>query len=429
MRSIRRAVFITATESEPRRYGKPVVIGGILDHWCARLGPDNVHLVLIGRPELERPEVAYHRHVIPKPSAVDQLRSVLLHVALAGTARPRRSLQEAAVYAPRIAAALRSLLDQIDPDLELWDTVRMGQYAPEMKRRHRLLYADDLFSERYTTMLKRSDAGVTLENPGGEFQKLLPAPARRVLSSPHVYRPLMRLEGTLVAAAEERQPPWFDATYLIGAEETQRLRARCPGAVIGTLPPLLRAPASLARNYQGDPLFTFIGGFDYAPNIDGISWFLSACREAVLQRLPDARIQVVGTGTERGLPAAAAWGDHVRFLGWVRDLDSALAPSAALLSPLRMGSGVKIKVLEALARGLPVVATPAGVQGIDAGAHSGCLIGNTPAALADAMARLCEPQLNAQLSAAARRTWDTTYSAEVVGRQYDAIFGFGSPDS
>jgi glycosyltransferase involved in cell wall biosynthesis len=421
MRSIRRAVFITATESEPRRYGKPVVIGGILDHLCDRLGPENVHLVLIGRPELERPAVTYHRHVIPKPAALDQLRSVLEHVVLAGTMR--RSLQEAAVYAPRIASTLRGLLDDIEPDLELWDTVRTGQYAPEMTRRHRLLYADDLFSERYATMLERSDAGSTLENPGGEFQKLLPGPARRVLSSPHVYRPLMRLEGALIAAAEERQPHWFDATYLIGAEETVRLRARCPGPVIGTLPPLLRAPASLARNYQGEPVFTFIGGFDYAPNIDGITWFLSTCRDAVLQRLPNVLIQVVGTGTERGVKAAAAWGEHVRFLGWVRDLDTVLAPSAALLSPLRMGSGVKIKVLEALARGLPVVATPAGVQGIDASDNNGCLLGATPDALADAMARLCEPQLNAQLSAAARRTWDTTYSADVVGRQYDTIFG------
>ena len=83
-----------------------------------------------------------------------------------------------------------------------------------------------------------------------------------------------------------------------------------------------------------------------------------------------------------------------------------LTRSVALLSPLRTGSGVKIKVLEALARGLPVVATPAGVQGIDAGEDTGCLIATTPPASRPAIATACDPDVNSRLSAAARAAWD-----------------------
>jgi hypothetical protein len=340
-------------------------------------------------------------------------------------------LQEAVLHSGGLQDALSATIDLINPDLEIWDTVRMGQYVAERPRvgpgagrpLRRILYADDLFSERYAAMLAESEAGGANGNPGGEFVKLLPGPARRLLANPRVHRPLLRLERDLVAASEDRQPAWFDATYLISPDETARLQARCPGAEIGTLPPLLREPRSLVRSYLGAPEFTFIGGFDYAPNLDGLNWFLTNCRAAVQGALPDVVINVVGAGTERGLPAADAWGGAVRFRGWVEDLDAVLAGSAALLSPLRTGSGVKIKVLEALARGLPVVATTAGVQGIEGGEQSGCLVGETPAELAAAMRTAIDPATNAGLSAAARRAWDTRYSPAVVRLRYDEIFG------
>jgi glycosyltransferase involved in cell wall biosynthesis len=422
--SVARAVFVTATENEPRRYGKPVVMGGILDHLCDRLGPDAVHLVLVGRTDVERPAVPYHRHVLPKPGTRQQVTAVLRRVVLP----PRHPLQEAVLYSPRIRDALRRLLAEIDPDLEIWDTVRTGQYAPDMPRRRRVLYVDDLFSERYAAMLRDLD-GESGANPGGEFQKLLPGPARRLLASPRVHRPLLRLERDLVARSEVRQPHWFDRSLLISAEETELLRSRTDaparGLSIETLPPLLRDPGRLARGPVGEPRFTFLGGFDYAPNLQGLDWFLTHCRDDVLATLPQVAIDVVGAGTDRGLDAAAAWGDRVRFHGWVDDLGAVLGRSAALLSPLRTGSGVKIKVLEALARGLPVVATPAGVRGIDATEAAGCLVAEDPAGLAKAMAVACDPAVNARLSDAARAAWDEHYAADVVRRRYDELFDLG----
>jgi hypothetical protein len=441
--AVKTAVFITATELEPRIYGKSVVIGGIMDHLCDRLGADRVHLILVGRPELERPAVAYQRHLVPKPAPLEQVRAVLQHVILPplGFSNERLSLQESALRSRSVQVSIRALLDEIDPDLEIWDTVRVGQYARSVPRRNgladpedptqklptrpfrKLLYADDLFSERYSSMLRDSQTRELSGNPGGEFKKLLPRPLGALLGNPRVYRPLLRLERGLVAASEERQPRWFDATYLVGAGEAARLRERCPGSHIETLPPLLREPRQLYRRAPTAPVFTFLGGFDYAPNLDGMSWFLEVCRDVVLAALPDVQIQVVGAGTERGLPQAAAWGDRVRFLGWVDDLDAVLGNSVALLSPLRTGSGVKIKVLEALARGLPVVATPSGVQGIEADESTGCLVGATPEDLAASMRMAFDSETNLRLSKAARRAWELTYSPDVVRAQYDEIFG------
>jgi glycosyltransferase involved in cell wall biosynthesis len=421
MPSPHRAVVVTATAPEPRRNGKTVVLGGILDHLRTRLGPGNVHLVQIGRPDDTQPHIVGHHTVVPGPNGFQQAWSVAAHVVRRNRlARRRLSFQEAVLRSARVENELWALLHEIDADLEVWDTIRTGQFVtssvrvPEPRRRaRRILYADDLFSERYATMLEQGTAG----DLGGEYARLLPGPAARLLRYPGPSRTLLRLERRLVAEAERTQPPWFDGTLLAGPDEAARLRERCPDARIGTLPPLLPAPPYHRRTFTGKPVFVVLGDLEYAPNRDGLGWFLRMCRSAVLARIPAVEIRVIGRGPR--LPAAEAWGEHVRFEGFVADLGEALGSCAALLSPLRTGSGVKIKVVQALAHGTPVVASPAGVRGIPA--NPACLVGTTPAELAAAMSETLTR--NAELSEHARRVWTEHYAPEVVGPRYDRALG------
>ena len=432
-RAVRSAVLITASEPEPRAFGKQVVIGGLLDHLVRRLGPDQVHVVLIGREDVARPTTAYRTHVIAKPPAADQLRSVVTRVV----GSPHTPLQEAALWSPGVRDRLRSTLTEIGADLEIWDTMRTGQYAPALtdptladpgsarpNRPRSVLYADDLFSKRYASMLRRIHTDRTrLANPLGEFGKVLPGPARRIVARPLVYRPLLKLEERLCARSEDAAPGRFDATILVNPDETEELTRRSGSDTVRTLLPLLPEPRSRPeRRYRG-PEFVFLGGLDFPPNADGLSWFLRECREPVLDAVPDFRLLLVGRGTDRDLPEAEAWGDRVRAAGWVDDLDAVLAGAAGLLSPLRFGSGIKIKVLEALARGLPVVASPAGVLGLRVGAEQGCLVGDGPAALAAQLAAASAPARNDDLSRAARAAWEASYAPEVVSRAYDEVLG------
>lgn len=422
---VTRAVVVTATAPEPRRNGKTVMLGGILDHLCARLGPGNVHVVQIGRPDDDQPPVRCRQHLLARPNGFRQALSLTGNVVRRNRlARRRLSLQEAALRSNRLESALWALLHEIDADLEVWDTIRTGQFVtssvrvPEPHRRaRRILYADDLFSERYATLLENPGSE---GDPGGEYARLLPGPAARLLRSPRLSRPLLRLERRLVAEAERTQPPWFDGTLLAGPGEAARLRERCPDARIGTLPPLLSAPPYHRRTFAGQPVFVVLGDLEYAPNRDGLGWFLRMCRDAVLARIPTARIRVIGRGPR--LPAATAWGEHVRFEGFVADLGEALGSCAALLSPLRTGSGVKIKVVQALAHGTPVVASPAGLRGIPD--NPACLVGTTPAELAAAMRATLTR--NAELSDHARRAWLEHYAPAVVAPRYDRAFGLAA---
>ena len=413
------AVYLTATETEPRTYGKQVMMGGVLDHLCARLGDENVHLILVGNLDSPRPPTRYQRHVVAKPSAKAQVGALARRVA----GRPHTSIQEAAVYSPRIEREIRALLAEIDADLELWDTIRMGQYAPAMPRKRRLLVQDDLFSVRYRTMLREmSGPGSRAVNPLGDFHRLLPGPVRPIVSRKLVYRPLLRVESHLVTERELIQPTWFDATLMVNAQETEKTREATGLTNIHTMMPSLPEPVARKREPIGAQ-FAFLGSLGYAPNADGLIWFLTNCRETVLNALPDFQLLVIGKGTDAGVPEAEPWGDHVRFLGWVDDLGETLSHCAALLSVLRVASGIKIKVLEALSRGLPVVATPYGVEGTPVDEQNGCLIGNTPDELAKLLVQAADPAQNAVLSAAARVTWEERYARAAIQASYDELLG------
>src|SRR6478609_4098536 len=285
-----RVVLITATEPEPRSFGKQVVLGGLLDHLCARLGPDQVHVILVGRSGIERPAVPYRLHVIAKPSSAEQLASVARRVI----GPPHSSLQEAALWSGRTLAAIAHKLAETRADQQIWDTMRTGQYARQLGRKRRVLYADDLFSKRYASMLERIEKDPSkVTDPLGEFGKLLPSAVGRIVGRKFVYRRLLQLEQKMTSRSEDRAPDVFDATFLVNAQESAELFQRTGNPTIGTLLPLLRDTAARERRWDGTPTFVFLGGLDFAPNRDALTWFLANFREEVLAAIPDFRLLVV----------------------------------------------------------------------------------------------------------------------------------------
>lgn len=114
----------------------------------------------------------------------------------------------------------------------------------------------------------------------------------------------------------------------------------------------------------------FIGNFEYAPNIDAVEWMLDVIMPALWQQSPDVRLCLCG----HALPTqwAGRWADpRIEWRGFVPQLQAVQAQSSVFLAALRDGGGSKLKVLEAMAAGLPLVATPQAVSGlaVQAGTH------------------------------------------------------------
>jgi GT2 family glycosyltransferase len=114
----------------------------------------------------------------------------------------------------------------------------------------------------------------------------------------------------------------------------------------------------------------FVGGFQHRPNEDAVVWFVEDVLPLVLRRHPDCVLTVVGSNVTPAVKALAA--ESVRVTGWVADLAPFYAATRLAIAPLRFGAGVKGKVGEAMALGVPMSMTTIAAEGmhIDDGIHA-----------------------------------------------------------
>jgi glycosyltransferase involved in cell wall biosynthesis len=111
----------------------------------------------------------------------------------------------------------------------------------------------------------------------------------------------------------------------------------------------------------------------------------------------------------------------VRFEGYVADLASRLCEAAFFVAPIVSGTGIKTKVLEAMAAGVPVVTTPQGVSGLEVEHRRHCFVCERPADFPTAIRALADPALCAELGANARRYVEQNFSPEVLRRRWAGV--------
>ncbi len=167
-------------------------------------------------------------------------------------------------------------------------------------------------------------------------------------------RACVRLEQEAEMALLDRA----DAIVTIQAEETGSIRRLLPKKKIILAPIAVEPVAAAQPGQSGTMLFL---GSNTVPNTDGINWFLREAWPEVQRLHPDARLMIAG-GCCSGIAGAAA---NVDLLGVVGDLTELYAKVGLVISPLRLGSGLKIKLVEALGHGKAMVATSTTLQGVD----------------------------------------------------------------
>jgi glycosyltransferase involved in cell wall biosynthesis len=161
----------------------------------------------------------------------------------------------------------------------------------------------------------------------------------------------------------------------------------------------------------------FVGGLHWPPNADAVAYFIGEMLPIIRSCLPDVHLTVVGRtdGVLHDRLRAAA---GVTFAGHVPDIEPFFRRSRAMVVPIRSGSGMRVKILDALARGMPTVTTSVGCEGIAAISGTHLLIADTPEAFAAEVVRvLTEDDLALSLSARSRELARNTYDQSVVGRQ------------
>ena len=223
-----------------------------------------------------------------------------------------------------------------------------------------------------------------------------------------------------------------DGVYLCSAEDEQRLLDQVPEAPTVVIP-----NAADVDYYQPRPTdppsdgrtVVYFGLLSTVPNIDAVIHFVQEIWPRIATANPEARCKIIGGRPPPSLLALA--GPRIELTGFVPDLRPHLAAAAAVVVPLRLGGGTRLKIVEAMAMGKAIVSTTLGAEGIEAVAGRDILIEDQPAAFADAVNRLlAEPGLAARIGESARQMAVNRYAwssaAEALEGFYRRILEVGS---
>lgn len=175
---------------------------------------------------------------------------------------------------------------------------------------------------------------------------------------------------------------------------------------------------------RGSTNIVTLGTLHYPPNADGIRWFIHEVFPGIKQKLPEATLTVIGKNPPRDfIQISNLHPDSIIVTGYVPDLTPYLEKAAVMVVPVRAGGGMRVRILEAFARGMPVVTTSVGIEGIEASHGEEVLVIDDPAEFADAVLNIIKDDIfQDKLATKGRKLAETQYDWQVVLKIIDHIY-------
>jgi len=180
-----------------------------------------------------------------------------------------------------------------------------------------------------------------------------------------------------------------------------------------------------------EPLVLFVGAMDWEPNIDGVEYFCREIWPSIQAKVPAARFRIVGRNPVRRVRRLAS--NSVEVTGSVPSVVDHLWESAVVVVPLRVGSGTRLKIYEAMAAGKAVVSTSVGAEGLDVHHDQDILLADDPGTFAGSVIMLLQGAgLRRRLEGAAATLtakYDWAAVAAKFGQVLETLVGTASPES
>ena len=235
---------------------------------------------------------------------------------------------------------------------------------------------------------------------------------------------LYRHEARRLGEYERRIVEAFDRVFLVSTAEARLLGGGAPSGRIGAFGNGVDLAHFVPRHQAPDaaPLLVFTGVMDYPPNVEAVDWFARSVLPIVRAACPEARFAIVGSRPSAAVRRLGAL-PGVTVTGFVDDVRDWLARAALCVAPLRIARGVQNKVLEAMAMGRAVVATPQAHEGIDAVPGRELLVADGVGPFADAVLGLLrERERAAAIGMAARACVERRYRWDTNLAVLDEVF-------
>ncbi len=319
---------------------------------------------------------------------------------------------------PAYTAALHELVAQHPFDVILAESIEMAHYGLHPIEHNppprRIL---DQFNAEY--VLQRRAASI-------DFENLLHTDSRTPRTLAAV--PYSLVQWGKLAHFEQQMMRQYDRVLTVSEEDRNALRQLCPDTPMTIVPngvdTIYFQPRRRPTPTADAPLdLVFTGTLNFRPNVDGVLWFAREVLPQIHLRQPRARFVVVGRSPVPEIVALHNEQQRIVVAADVPDVRPYMERAAVYVVPLRVGGGIRLKLLEALAMSLPIVSTSLGAEGVPELHHSEqLLLGDTPQTFAAAVLWLLDmPELAEHMGKRGRQLVRSHYDWSVIVPRLEAV--------
>lgn len=213
----------------------------------------------------------------------------------------------------------------------------------------------------------------------------------------------------------------FDRVVTLTSVDKEELIKNGVNVSVYVSPAAVNTPVMRYKGWNGN--IVFLGGYGHIPNQEGLSWFFNTVLPKVnWSKYKNIRIDVVGKGWDESMFPNLSNKVKVCYHGFVEELSSVLS-GAIMIVPILSGSGMRMKILEASALGVPFITTTVGVEGLDFVDNSSCLVADTDEAWAEALEKLMDSEtLRLSLANSASEVYQNKYSVEALAKIRESVY-------
>ncbi|MEZ4593073.1 MAG: glycosyltransferase [Chloroflexota bacterium] len=255
-------------------------------------------------------------------------------------------------------------------------------------------------------------------------------------NAPWFLKPVYQIEENRIQKYEGMLVEQFDHTLVvIDPDRNLLLQGVAPGKAAALAQRISSVPIAVdvavlqpVQRQAGSRNILTLGTLSYPPNADGIRWFLQAIFPLIQQQVPDVTLTVIGKNPPADfVQMAEQLKGAITVTGYVEDLTPYMEAAALMVVPVRAGSGMRVRLLEAFARAMPTVTTTIGLEGIIAEADKEILLADEPQAFAAATVNLLKDVgLQEMLAGNGRKLAEARYDWRVVLKQMDAVYNLAA---
>lgn len=310
-------------------------------------------------PELlnSMPELVKDVQIAKKVNVATKLKNLVFNSVFRG-----KSFQNSLFYSRANSKALKNYFRRVKPDVVIFDMLRTARYSLKIKdfKGKSILYLDDLLSKRY---FRQAECCNTRGNIAGKFANELPSIVKKFIKNQKLRKKILISESKRIGKEEIFYSKKFDHVILCSDRETEEFNKILGSQKVVTIRQCVDFDdLSQKKSECSDrELIGFLGNLNYAPNIASVDLIV----KNVLPKIKHNYKMIVVGPVSEDIKLNYSENSKIEFLGRVDDLAETLQKCSVFLSPIAYGSGVKTKILEAMAIGLPVVTNSLGVEGID----------------------------------------------------------------